>query len=422
MTFEELKLNKQLLNAVAESGYKEPTEIQAKAIPQILAGHDILGIAQTGTGKTAAYLLPLIYKLKFAQGQHPRAIILVPTRELALQIGEELRRLSKYTDLRFAVLYGGSGTKLQIEAVQKGIDIVLGTPGRIIELYLSGELILKTINTFVLDEADRMMDMGFMPQIRKLLEVLPRKRQNLLFSATMPPKVITLSEEFLEFPMRIEVTPQATTAKTVDQVLYHVPNLKTKINLLQYLLNKEDEFTRVIVFVRTKKHADNIYKFIKRKVEDEVRVIHANKSQNSRINAIEAFRQGKIRVLVATDVAARGIDISMVSHVINFDVPLLYEEYVHRIGRTGRANQSGKAIMFANEAEILHVKKIEKLIRMALPVEPIPDEVEIAQTEFEEQQAINREIDNIRKKENPDFQGAFHEKKRGKSRAFKKRR
>jgi ATP-dependent RNA helicase RhlE len=264
----------------------------------------------------------------------------------------------------------------------------------------------------ILDEADKMMDMGFMPQIRKILEVIPRKRKNLLFSATFPEKVETLSEEFLEAPLKIEVTPQATTATTVTQRLFHVPNFRTKINLLAYLFSNE-ELQRTIIFTRSKIVADNVYHFLERKVigSENIRVIHANKGQNTRINSIEAFKEGNIRVLVATDVAARGIDIREVSHVINFDVPVIYEDYVHRIGRTGRAYHEGVAITFVTEAEEYNVRKIEKIIQSTIPREELPEDLEIAETPFEEKQLMLKEIDNQRKKEDPDFKGAFHEKK-----------
>lgn len=410
-SFESFNLNRQLLNAIEELNYTDPTEIQIKAIPQILAGHDVLGIAQTGTGKTAAYLLPILMKVKYAQGKEPRALILAPTRELCIQINENIKELAKHTDLRHAAAYGGTGIKPQVEAIQAGIDILVATPGRLMDIYLKGELVLKQLKTLVLDEADRMLDMGFMPQIRRILEVIPRKRQNLLFSATFPDKVERLSQEFLEFPLRIEVTPQATPVVTVAQSLYEVPNLRTKINLLQHFLNKEEEFKKVMVFTRTKVNADNIFKFIRRKVEDEVRVIHGNKDQNSRINAMDAFREGQVRVLVTTDVTARGIDIYEVSHVINFDVPILYEDYVHRIGRTGRARALGEAITFANPVEMLHVKEIEKIIKMSIPLKNMPDEVVIEPTQFEENQEIAREIDELKKKKDPTFKGAFHDKK-----------
>lgn len=421
MTFEDFKLNKQLLNAIADLNYQEPTEIQVKAIPQVLAGHDLFGIAQTGTGKTAAYLLPLLMKIKYAQGMNPRALIIAPTRELAMQIEQNISELGKYCDLRHLAIYGGIGPKTQIEEIQKGIDILVATPGRLIDIYLKGELVLKEIKMLVLDEADKMMDMGFMPQIRKVLEIIPSKRQNLLFSATMPEKVLTLSEEFLEFPLRIEVTPQSTPVKTVNQALYEVPNFLTKINLLEHFLRTNDAINRAIIFVRTKDHADNIYKFIHRKIDAGVKVIHANKGQNTRINSMEAFKEGNVRILVATDVVARGIDVSLVSHVINFDVPLIYEDYVHRIGRTGRANHLGEALTFANKAEMFHIHKIEKLIKMKIPVSPIPEGVAILETPFEESQLMERELDAIKQKDDPNFRGAFHEKKPNKHTRKKRR-
>ena len=264
----------------------------------------------------------------------------------------------------------------------------------------------------MLDEADRMMDMGFMTQLRKILEVLPRKRQNLLFSATFSERVEKLSAEFLEFPIKVEVTPQATAAKQVEQELYHIPNIKTKINFLEYLLRDKDAFNRVMIFTRTKESADNVFNFIERKGLGPVKVIHSNKGQNSRINAVNEFKNGQLRVLVSTDVTARGIDVVKVSHVINFDVPAFHEDYVHRIGRTDRAFQEGKAITFATKAEVYHIEKIEELIREKIPLKRLPDEIEVTKTPFEESQAMALDIDWQRKKEDPTFKGAFHEKKR----------
>jgi ATP-dependent RNA helicase RhlE len=411
-SFEQFELNRQLLNAIADLGYSEPTPIQQKTIPLSLGNHDVLGIAQTGTGKTAAYLLPLLMKIKYAQGQNPRALILAPTRELVMQINKAIGELGKYTDLRHLALYGGLGPKTQIETLQKGVDLLVATPGRFMDLYRMGEIVTKDIRTMVLDEADKMMDMGFMPQIRSILEIIPTKRQNLLFSATFGGRVERLSAEFLEAPIKIEVTPQASTADMVSQVIYETPNFRTKINLLDYLISK-DSFQRVIIFARTKTTAENIYKFLARKVveSDKIRVIHANKGQNTRINAMDAFKEGNIQVLVATDVVARGIDVAEVSHVINFDLPLIYEDYVHRIGRTGRANHTGEAITFLTAPEEYHVQKIERIIRMTIPRQPLPSQVEVPETPFDEQQAMLREIDDQRRKEDPTFLGAFHEKK-----------
>jgi ATP-dependent RNA helicase RhlE len=410
-TFEQFNLNRQLLNAVAEAGFQSPTEIQQKAIPIISGGQEVIGIAQTGTGKTATYLLPILMKVKYAQGSEPRALILVPTKELTLQITAHAQALAKHTDLRIVALYGGVGLKTHADLIQKGVDILVATPGRFMELYLKGELPVKQIKTLVIDEADRMMDMGFMHQLRKIFEVLPRKRQNLLFSATFPEKVERLSAEFLEFPVKIEITPQATAAKQVQQIAYSLPNLKTKINFLEFLLQDRDTFNRVMVFTRSKANANDVYKFLERKELGPVKVIHSNKGQNTRINAMNEFKEGSIRILVSTDVTARGIDVTNVSHVINFDVPILYEDYVHRIGRTGRAFQEGTAITFVTRAEEYHIQKIEKLIREKIELKPLPKEVEVTETSFEEAQEMAREIDQQKRKENPDFKGAFHEKK-----------
>ncbi len=408
--FEAFKLNRQLLNAVEEAGYTHPTPIQEKGIPLALAGHDVLGIAQTGTGKTAAYVLPILMKVKYAQGMHPRAMVLAPTRELVMQIEEVCSQLGKYTDIRVVSLYGGIGPKTQIEQIEAGVDLIISTPGRFMDLYKKGVILTKELKTMVLDEADKMLDMGFMPQIRSILEVIPVKRQNLLFSATFSQKVERLSTEFLEFPERVEITPSATTAETIDQVKYFVPNIRTKINLLEHLLESE-EVSRAIIFTRSRKNAEEVSNFLQRKKVGEIRVIHANKGQNTRINSMEDFKAGDVRILVATDVASRGLDVTMVSHVINFDVPLIYEDYVHRIGRTGRAENEGMAITFINPAEAWHFEKIEELIRMEVPEVSIPKSVTITETPFAEKQIYARELDKLKQKENPDYKGAFHEKK-----------
>lgn len=405
------KLNKQLLDAVADAGFAAPTEIQEKCLPLISGGQQVIGIAQTGTGKTAAYILPLLLKLRYAQGTEARALILVPTKELVVQVAEHTRALAKYTDLRVVEIYGGVGPKTQIEKIEAGLDLLIATPGRFLEIYQRNALPVKQIKMLVLDEADKMMDMGFMPQLRKIFEVIPPKRQNILFSATFPQKVERLAAEFLDFPVRVEVTPQATVAVKVEQELYHVPNALTKINFLEYLLADREAFTRVMIFTRTKEVADNVFRFLERKKLGPARVVHSNKGQNSRINAMNEFKEGKLRVLVSTDVAARGIDVTNVSHVINFDVPIMYEDYVHRTGRTGRAFQEGKAITLVTDAETYHIDKIEKIIREKIPVKKLPKQVEIAETPFEEAQAMAREIDRQKRYEDPEFKGAFHEKK-----------
>lgn len=421
MQFQELNLNKQLLNAIDDLGYENPTPIQEKVIPLGLNGHDIIGIAQTGTGKTAAFLLPILMQVKYAQGDSPRVLILEPTRELAIQVEEECEKFCKYTDLRYTAIYGGLGPKTQIENIEKGIDILIATPGRFWDLYKKQIINPKSIKYFIIDEADRMMDMGFMPQVNQILEIVPRKRQNMLFSATMPERVKKLSEDFLEFPQEVEVTPQSTPAETVEQFIYYVPNIRTKIAVLEHILKNQEGFDKVIVFTKTKKTADDIFKFIERKIGGTVRVIHANKGQNSRINAINSFKAGEVRVLVSTDVTARGIDVTEVSHVINFDVPSLYEDYVHRIGRTGRAFKTGVAISFVNDAEKYHIKNIEKIISMDIEVRPLPKEIEIFPTDKTEAYDLAKEIDYWKRKENPDFKGAFHERKPKSEKKKKKR-
>ena len=411
-TFEELKISKAILKSLDEIGFHEPTPIQQKAIPKINSGVNVVGVAQTGTGKTAAYLLPLFTKLKKAEGKDPRLVILVPTRELSIQVGEDVEELTTYSDLRCAAVFGGIGWTKHAELLTPGIDILIATPGRMWDLYRAGVLSLKKVKYLVVDEADRMLDMGFMPQLRQLLEIIPPKRQNLLFSATFSENVETMASEFLDYYEKVEVARSATTVKQVTQSVYMVPNYRTKLKLVQHLLQDEEKFTRLIIFVKTKEHAEEVFKVVKRKAEGEKRILHSNKGQNTRINAIQAFKNGEVRILISTDVSARGLDASLVSHVINFDLPTNYEDYVHRIGRTARAGNKGDAITLIDPSEEWHLKKIEKLIRMELPVLPIPEEVSIIETDFEENQDQLREIDRQRKIDDPTFQGAFHTKKK----------
>ena len=299
MNFSDFDFNKQLLSAIGEIGGEKPSPVQSKTLPLALGGYDIIGIAPTGTGKTGAYLLPILKKLNYAQGDKPRALILVPTKELVLQVEAHFKELNQFMDLRMVAVYGGVGPKTQIEKINQGCDVIVATTGRFMDLYLRGEIYVKSINTMVLDEADKLMDMGFMPQIHKLLEVVPNKRQNMLFSATFSSEVEELSKDFLEFPKRIEVAPQATTIDTITQQYYEIPNFMSKVLLLQRLLEDEETFKRVLVFTNTKVSADDIGKFVERKLEGGVRVIHSNKGQNARINSIKAFESGEIRTLVA---------------------------------------------------------------------------------------------------------------------------
>ena len=328
-----------------------------------------------------------------------------------MQVAEHIRMFAKNTDLRFMAVYGGVGMKPQVEALKKGIDILVATPGRLMDLYLPGHVNLKEVRTFIMDEAERLLDMGFKRQIDRILEVVPRKRQNLLFTATWNEKVKSITQNFLVSPTEIRVAPEIKTARTVSQVVYFVPNLRTKINLLEYLI-EDPAFRKVIVFCKTKNTATNLSRYLTRKYGEEfVRVVHGNKDQNTRVNSIQSFKDEEVRFLVTTDVAARGIDIEEVSHVINFDVPLIYEDYIHRIGRTGRAFRTGDSITFCAPNDEYHLKKIQKLIGQKIPVLSMPDEIDQPVTPYEEQQVILREVDMQRRKEDPTYQGAFHERK-----------
>ena len=412
MDFVELKVTRQYLDALEDMGISEPTEIQCKAIPRIRAGQDVIGIAQTGTGKTLAFLLPVMAMLSHAQGQGPRCVILTPAKELALQIADVAKRLAQGTDLRIEVVYGGVGHKAQQERMEQGCDLVVATPGRFMELYLRHAFVTRNISHLVLDEADRMMDLGFMPQLRKLLEILPTKRQNLLFSATYPPKTEEMAGEFLLWPTRVEASPQSTVVETVTQSAYRAPNFGTKLNLLVALLKGETAPEQALIFVREKDQAERIGQAINDQVSWSVRTLHANKGQNSRINAMDEFKAGELRYLVATDVASRGIDVPQLDLVVNATVPRDPHDYIHRIGRTGRAKRKGKAITLVDPSEKAALLRVEGLLGMPLDFRPVPEGVDEVATPRWEAQAMARSIDREKRKADPDFKGAFHEKKR----------
>ena len=410
MDFEKLKLTRQFLNAIDDLNYSVPTDIQVYSIPTVLAGRDLIGIAQTGTGKTAAYLLPLMQLLKFAQGTEPRALILVPTKELAIQVHEAAIQFSKYTDLRILLLIGGMGPREQIKQLDAGCDLIVSTPGRFLELYGKGSLVVRKIKHLVLDECDRLMDMGFWPQLRSMQETMPQKKQLLLFSATFPQTVRNIADNFMLFPEIIEITPQATPAVTVDHCLYEVPNFRTKLELLVYHL-QHSEASRVMVFVKTRERASQVNAYLQRLELGKILLLNANKSQSARTAALESFRAGDAKILVTTDISARGIDVEDVSHVINLNVPSHHEDYVHRIGRTGRAGKSGVAITMADISEMDQLNRIEDLIRMKVRRVGIPEAVIIHPTSRDERQEQLRELDRQRRRNDPTFKGAFHEKK-----------
>lgn len=412
MRFEDLKLTRQFLNAIEEAGYDEATPIQQRAIPPLRAGQDVIGIAQTGTGKTAAFLLPLLQTLKYAQGEAPRALVFAPTKELVVQIHQEALKFASYTDLRIVAFYGGVGPKQQIESIENGVDLIVTTPGRFLEIYSRGHIETKKIKHIVLDEADRMMDMGFMPQIRQVQEVIPNKRQNILFSATFPPRVERLADEFLLWPTRIEVTPESTPVSTVTQFKLALPNLRTKIAFIEWYVREKLGEDRLLVFTRRKEEAENLYKFLQRTFEIGIRAVHSNKGQNSRINAMNEFRSGDVQILIATDVASRGIDVPETQWVINASVPRDPHDYIHRIGRTGRAFREGSALTLFDPAEKFAMERIESLTGDAILEYPELPELEPFETPKREKQEQAREIDRELKKRDPEYKGAFHEKKR----------
>lgn len=367
--FHQLNLIEPITRALEELNYTNPTPIQEQAIPEILKGRDVLGCAQTGTGKTAAFTVPLLNNLimkKTQVGPKQAAIlILSPTRELAVQIHESVLQYGKYLNLKTALVYGGVGQGPQVKALSKGVDVLVATPGRLLDLISQKYVFLNKVSAFVLDEADRMLDMGFITDIKKIIPLLPHQRHTLFFSATMPTDIVNLSQKLLKEPVRIEVTPAATTAEKISQWLMYVDAAK-KRDLLRHLLN-DKTLKRVIVFTRTKHGANRVSELLqKNQISSEA--IHGNKSQNARQRALDNFKAGHTRVLIATDIAARGIDVDGITHVINYEIPNIAESYVHRIGRTARAGAEGIAISFCDSEEKAYIRDIEKITGMAIPV------------------------------------------------------
>lgn len=385
MGFGDLKISKDILLALEEAGFEEPTRIQAEAFSVIRSGKDVIGIARTGTGKTLAYLIPLLMRLHYAQGKYPRVLVIVPTRELVVQVCESVELLAPHMDIRCVGVYGGTNIRTQQEAVYAGCDLLVATPGRFMDIYMNGLVRTSNVGAVVIDEADRLMDLGFMPQLKRILEVVPERHQTLLFSATFSATVTALASDFMVAPVRVEAAPPATTVDTVIQLRYNVPNVMTKINLLKLLLSDRETFTRAMVFTESKRNADRIADRLPDEVEGEWGVLHSNKAQNTRLNALNAFREGRKRILIATDVAARGIDIRDVSHVINFDIPAEAEEYVHRIGRTARAGKEGTAISFVAPKEEERFAAIERLTGKPVEALSLPEGLIISDCLVEEE-------------------------------------
>ncbi len=409
MSFESLGLKRQFLNAIDDLGFTEPTDIQRKAIKPILAGQQLIATAPTGSGKTAAFMLPVMQLLKGSSPSYPRVLVLAPTKELAMQIHSMAQALAAYTDLKFACLIGGTAKKEQRHVLSEGVDIIIGTPGRFTELYLEGQIPLKKLQFLILDEADRLMDMGFLRQLHQVLEVVPTKCRKLLFTATFPKTVQQIADDFIDFPLRISVSKQHKPASSIKQFKCLLKNRLTKLAWLEDWV-VQDGVEKVIVFTRTKETADQTAKYLQRKLAEDVGVMHANKSQNTRSSTFKKFREDAIRVLVTTDVSARGIDIPTVSHVVNFDVPLVNQEYVHRAGRTGRAGRAGVSITLYTPGEEFIVEGLETFTGIPM------NELTVSVTEREflpgEEKQMQRALDMHKQKLDPSYRGAFHERKK----------
>ncbi|WP_034040131.1 DEAD/DEAH box helicase [Wocania ichthyoenteri] len=411
MTFSDLNLNTPLYNALNDLGFTIPTPIQAEAFNVVASGKDMVGIAQTGTGKTFGYMLPILKNLKFSTQENPRILILVPTRELVVQVVDEIGKLSKYINNRVLGVYGGTNINTQKQAIAEGIDILVATPGRLYDLALSRVLQLKSIQKLVIDEVDVMLDLGFRHQLINIFDILPEKRQNIMFSATMTQDVDALINDFFKSPERVSIAVSGTPLENILQSRFNVPNFYTKVNLLVHLLNDTETFNKVLIFVAYKKMADRLFEKLDETFHEELCVIHSNKTQNYRLRSIEQFRAGENRILVTTDVMARGLDIDNVSHVINFDTPDFPENYMHRIGRTGRAERKGEALVFSTEKEQEAIENIENLMQMKIPLIEIPDAVEISTELIEEERPQIKERNNPNKRRDEDAPGpAFHEK------------
>ncbi|MFK7796428.1 MAG: DEAD/DEAH box helicase [Aureispira sp.] len=417
MTFNDLNLNNALRNALEDLQLETPTPIQAAAFSVVMSGRDVVGVAQTGTGKTFAYLMPILRQLKFSKQKHARVLIIVPTRELVVQVLGEIEKLTTYASIRAKGAYGGVNMNTQKEVLAEGMDILVATPGRLLDLALSRAIKLKSIKQLVIDEVDEMLNLGFLPQLKNLFDVLPERRQNILFSATMTDEVEQLIDQVFYEPEKITVAASGTSADGVTQLAYVVPNYNTKLHLLQLLLqeNKED-WTKILLFAPTKKIADQLQANLEQTLQEPIGVIHSNKSQNYRLRMVEEFEQGQLRVLIATDLMARGLDFDGITQVINLDTPDEAENYIHRVGRTARAEAEGVAITLVSEIavtrELEYLEAIEQLMQQKLTRLSLPDALEIADTLTEDekvkyQQKNATTVLDIEKQS----QGAYHDKK-----------
>jgi len=411
VSFQDLNLNTPLYNALDDLGFTQATPIQEQAFGVIASGKDLVGIAQTGTGKTFAYLLPILKSLKFSKQDNPRVLILVPTRELVVQVVEEIEKLSKYINNRVLGVYGGVNINPQKQEVAQGLDIIVGTPGRLYDLAVSHVLKLKSIQKVVIDEVDVMLDLGFRHQLMNIFDILPPRRQNIMFSATMTEEVDELITDFFIAPEKITVALSGTPLDNILQERYQVPNFYSKVNLLNHLLSNKEQFGKVLIFVAFKKMADRLFDLLEAEFPNESCVIHSNKTQNYRLRSIENFESGQHRILVATDVMARGLDFDDITHVINFDTPNYPENYMHRIGRTGRAEKKGHTIAFSTEKEQEAIDAIEAYMDLQIPLLPFPEGVAVSKELLEEERPQIQEPNNPIKTRKTTVGKAFHEKK-----------
>jgi ATP-dependent RNA helicase RhlE len=409
-TFEQFNLPKSVQKAIDDLGFVNPTPIQEKSFAVIMSGRDMMGIAQTGTGKTFAYLLPLLKLYKFTPTNTPKIVILVPTRELVVQVVEEVEKLTKYMSVKTLGIFGGVNINTQKKQVYEGIDILVGTPGRVMDLALDSVIRFDETQKLVIDEFDEMLNLGFRVQITSILAMMTRtKRQNILFSATMTDEVDAILNDFFDFPEEVTLAPSGTPLENITQATYNVPNFNTKINLLVHLLETDESMERVLVFVNNKKISDMLHTRIEEHFEGQFGVIHSNKSQNYRLSTMAAFQEGTLRGIITTDVMARGLDISNISHVINFEMPEMPELYMHRIGRTGRADATGTAFSFVAPREEDWKVEVELLMNMELKMAPMPEAVEIS-SKLIEAEKDRQPIKFLMKKQKLDGDGAFHEK------------
>jgi ATP-dependent RNA helicase RhlE len=411
MTFSDLNLNIFLLNALDEMGFSIPTPIQEKAFSTIMSSRDVVGIAQTGTGKTIAYLLPILRQLSYSEQKFPRVLIVVPTRELVVQVVQDIENLTPYMNVRFAGIYGGTNINTQKQLVHEGLDILVATPGRLLDLALDGILKLKHIRKFVIDEVDEMLNLGFRPQLETLLDLLPQKKQNILFSATLTNDVENLLDTYFKAPVKIEIAASGSPLTSIQQLAFPIPNFYTKLGFLVNLLKDRETFKKVLVFVKNKRQANLLYEELNEIFPDEVGLIHSNKTQNFRLRSIKKFDRGSYPLLIATDIVARGLDFTEVSHVINFDVPDEVENYMHRMGRTGRAEQKGTVISLFNEEEADYLGEIELFMNMEIEVHDLPESIKISSQMTEEELPKAEPEYTSRKRKLTEPRGAaFHEK------------